>query len=139
MKRVKYFYILLDCTRDADRVGQMTIILRYVDTETRYIEEHYVGFAAVQETIAATLTDTILRELQSLRLDTNDCRRHGCYNGANMVGWLKVLAINPRTFFIACGFHNWNLLSSDAAKSSRMVISFFFGLIQRIYTFSPDH
>jgi hypothetical protein len=63
IKRVKHF-AMLDCTRDAGRVEQMTIILRYVDTETGCIEEHFVGFIAVQETTAATLTDTILRELQ---------------------------------------------------------------------------
>jgi hypothetical protein len=48
----------------------------------------------------------------------------------------KILAINPRAFFTACGCHNWNLLLGDAAKSSRKVISFF-GLIQRIYALFP--
>jgi hypothetical protein len=67
IKRVKYFAILLDCTGDAGRVEQMSIIVRYDDTETGYIGEHFVGFTAVQETTAATLTVTILRELQSLR------------------------------------------------------------------------
>jgi predicted esterase len=62
----------------------MTIILRYVDTETGCIEEHFVGFIAVQETTAAKLTDAILRELQCLDLDTNDCRGQGYDNGANM-------------------------------------------------------
>jgi hypothetical protein len=45
----------------------------------------------------------------------------------------KILAINPRTFFTACGCQNWNLLLGDAAKSSRMTISFF-NLFQGIYT-----
>jgi hypothetical protein len=77
--------------------------------------------------------DTILRELQSLGLDKNDC--HG--NGANMSGVnsgvkTKILATNSRYFFTGCGCHNCNLLLGDATKSSRMAISFFFGLIQRI-------
>jgi hypothetical protein len=126
--------MLLDCTRDAGCIEQMTIILRYVDTETGCTEEHSVGFIAVWETTAATLTDTIFRELQSLGLNTNECHGQGYDNGANMVGVkMKILAINPRAFFTACGCHNWNLLLGDAAKSSRMTISFF-GLIQRICT-----
>jgi hypothetical protein len=43
---------LLDCTRDAGGVEQMTIILRYIDTETGFIKEHSVRFIAVQETTA---------------------------------------------------------------------------------------
>jgi hypothetical protein len=66
IKRVKYFAILLDCTRGAGCVEQMTIILRYADTQTGCIEEHFVGFIPVHETFATALTDTILRELQVL-------------------------------------------------------------------------
>jgi hypothetical protein len=119
----------------------MAIIFRYVDTDTGYIEEHFIGFIAVQETTAAILTDTISRKLQSLGLDINDCRgRQGYDNGANIVSVnsgvkAKIIAINPRAFFTACGCYNWNLLLGDVAKSSRMAISFF-GLIERIYTLS---
>jgi hypothetical protein len=71
-----------------------------------------------------------LKELQSLGLDTNDCHGQGYDNGANMVGMnsnikRKILAINPRAFFTACGYHNWNLLLGNAAKSSRTAISIF--------------
>jgi hypothetical protein len=129
VKRIKYFAILLDCTRDAGRVEQMAIILRYVNTEKGCIEEHFVGFMAVQETAAATFPDTILRQLQSLGLDIiNYCRGQGYDNdtdGVNSGVKTKILAINPRAFFTACGCHNWNLLLGDAAKSSRMAISFF--------------
>jgi hypothetical protein len=64
IERVKYFAILLDCIGDAGLVELITIILRYVDTETGCVEEYFVGFIAVQET--TTLTDTILKELQCL-------------------------------------------------------------------------
>jgi hypothetical protein len=138
IKHLKHFAILLDCTRDAGCVENTTVILRYFDTETGFIEEHSFGFIAVQEITAATLTDTILRELQSLGLNINDCHGQGYDSGANIAGVnlcvkRKILAISPRAFFAACDCHNWNMLSGDAAKSSRMAVSFF-GLIQRIYT-----
>jgi hypothetical protein len=111
IKRVTYFTILLDCTIDAGRVEQMTIILRYVDTKTGCLDDQNAGFITVQETTAATLPDTILTELQSKCLHINDCHSQGYDNGANMVGVnsgvkTKILAINPRVFFTACGYHN---------------------------------
>jgi hypothetical protein len=54
IKHVQYFGVLVDCTGDAGLVEHMSIILRYVDTETGFIEEHFVGFVAVQEKTAAT-------------------------------------------------------------------------------------
>jgi hypothetical protein len=125
-----YFDILLDCARDAGSVEEMTIILRFTDTETGCIREHIVEFTALQVTTAATLTDSILRELQSLGLNINDFCGQGYDNGANMVGMnsgvkTKILAINPRAVFTVCGCHNWNLLLEDATKLSRMTFSFF--------------
>jgi hypothetical protein len=109
--KIKYFAILLDCIRDAGRVRQMTIILRYVDTETVCIEEHFVGFVAVQETTVATLMDTIFRDLQRRGLDINDYRSQGYDNGANMIGVnshikKKILAINPKALFTSRVCHN---------------------------------
>jgi hypothetical protein len=124
IKCVKYSAILLHCTEDADLVERKAIILRYDDTETGCIEEHFVGFIAVQETTAAALTHTILKELQSIALDTNDCRGQDCDNGTNIAGVnsgvkTKILAISPRAFFTACGCHSWKMLLGDTAKSSR--------------------
>jgi hypothetical protein len=64
-------------------------------------------------------------------------------NGANVVGVnsgvkMKILAINPRPFFTACGCHNWNLLLGDATKSSRMAIRIFFAYFKEFAHFSPD-
>jgi hypothetical protein len=66
------------------------------------IEEYIVGFIAVQETTAATLKATILREL-SLGLDIKDCRGQGYDSGANMVGVnsgvkTKILVISPTAY-----------------------------------------
>jgi hypothetical protein len=54
--------------------------------------------------------------------------------GVNSGGKTKILAINPRAFFAACGCNNWNLLLGDGTKSPKTAIKFFWGLIQRIYT-----
>lgn len=44
VKLVKYYAFMLDCTRDISRVEQMSIILRFCNTSTGDIEEHFIGF-----------------------------------------------------------------------------------------------
>ncbi|XP_050529651.1 uncharacterized protein LOC126899133 isoform X2 [Daktulosphaira vitifoliae] len=137
VKLVKYYAFMLDCTRDISRVEQMSIILRFCNTSTGDIEEHFIGFIVVDSTTGEHLTNIILHELKSNGLDIQDCRGQGFDNGANMVGINKgvktrILNINPKAFFAPCGCHSWNLILVDAAKSS-ITAKTFFGFIQKIY------
>ncbi|GBP51838.1 Zinc finger MYM-type protein 1 [Eumeta japonica] len=137
VKQAKYYAILLNCTRDVSRVEQMSIILRFCNTSTGAIEEHFVGFISVAETTGEYLTNTKLQELDRNGLDIQNCRGQGYDNGANMVGINKgvrtrILNINPRAFFTPCGCHSWNLLLIDAANSSTIAKTFF-GFINKIY------
>lgn len=128
---------MLDCTRDVSRVEQMSIILRFCNSSTGAIEEHFVGFIAVAETTGEYLTNEILNELEKIGLDIQNCRGQGYDNGANMAGINKgvktrILYIHPRAFFTPCGCHCWNLLLIDAANSSTTAKAFF-GFINKIY------
>lgn len=137
VKEAKYYYFLLDCTRDCSRVEQMSVILRFCNTSTSTIEENFIGFLAVTKTTGEYLTNAILGELEKNGLNIQDCRGQGYDNGANMVGVNSgvknlILNINPRAFFTPCGCHSWNLLLVDAANSS-VAAKTFFGFIQKIY------
>ncbi|CAG4984984.1 unnamed protein product [Parnassius apollo] len=112
-------------------------MLRFCNSSTGVIEEHFVGFIAVTETTGEYLTNSILQELERNGLDIQNCRGQGYDKGANMVGIHKgirtrILNINPRAFFTPCGCHNWNLLLMDAANSSTITKTFF-GFINKIY------
>lgn len=136
-KESKYYSIMVDCTRDASKTEQMTIILRFCNISTGEIEEHFLGFLPALHTTGAALSDLVLQELLRVGLDIQNCRGQGYDNGANMVGVNKgvktrILNINPRAFFTPCGCHSWNLLLVDAASSSAKA-STFFGFIQKIY------
>ncbi|GBP69990.1 52 kDa repressor of the inhibitor of the protein kinase [Eumeta japonica] len=129
--------LLLDCTRDCNRVEQMSVILRFCDTSTGTIVEHFMGFLAVTKTTGEYLANAILEHLEKYDLNIQDCRGQGYDNGANMVGVntgvkTRILNINPRAFFTPCGCHSWNLLLVDAANSS-VAAKTFFGFIQKIY------
>lgn len=63
VKETKYYSILLDCI-DCSRVEQMSVILRFCNTSSGTIEEHFIGFLPVAEKTGEYLTNTILEELK---------------------------------------------------------------------------
>jgi hypothetical protein len=118
----------------------MSLIVRYVDTSSGSvcIQESFLGFLGVNNTTGQGLFDVLQEELKSLDLDIDNVRGQGYDNGSNMKGkhqgvQKKLLDINPRAFYSACGCHSLNLTLCDMANSCRKAIEFF-GVIQCIYT-----
>jgi len=77
-------------------------------------------------------------ELKCLDLDIDDVRGQGYDNGSNMKGkhqgvQRRLLDVNPRAFYFACGCHSLNLTLCDMTKTYGRAKDFF-GIIQRIYT-----
>ncbi|KAK9709387.1 hypothetical protein QE152_g26647 [Popillia japonica] len=102
------------------------------------IEEHFIGFLAVEKTTAESLTNYIIAELEQSGISLQNCRGQGYDNGANMRSeksgvQKRILDINPLAYFLPCGSHSWNLILGDAASSCVQAKSFF-GLLQRLYT-----
>ncbi|KAK9685609.1 hypothetical protein QE152_g37908 [Popillia japonica] len=116
-------------------IARLDPVLRPKTTE---IEEHFIGFLAVEKTTAESLSNYIITELEQLGISLQNCRGQGYDNGANMRGeksavQKRILDINPLAYFLPCGSPSWNLILGDAALSCFQAKSFF-GLLQRLYT-----
>ena len=140
IKCAKYVSVILDCTPDASHQEQMSLIIRYVDSSSSdvRIEESFIGFLDVNDTTGQGLFDVLENELKLLGPDIDDVRGQGYDNGSNMKGKhkgvkKKLLDVNPRAFYSACGCHSLNLTLCDMAKTCGKAKDFF-GIIQRIYT-----
>lgn len=138
----KYFSIMLDCTPDSSHVEQMSIIVRFVDLESKaeiIVREHFLGFVTVHSSTGEFLTEMLKKQLESMSLDIQMLRGQGYDNGSNMKGKEKgvqkrILDINPRAFFVPCTAHSLHLVVNDAAKSHVEAVVFF-DLVQHINEF----
>ncbi|XP_059290873.1 uncharacterized protein LOC132044404 [Lycium ferocissimum] len=117
IKEIKYFSIILDCTRDASHQEQMTFALRSVDISATPIKinEYFLEFLKVDDTSGKGVFEAIIDEIKNVGLDIDNLRGQGYDNGSNMKGkhqgvQKRLLDVNPRAFHTPCGFHNLNLL-----------------------------
>ncbi|XP_065642654.1 zinc finger MYM-type protein 1-like [Hydra vulgaris] len=92
---VKYFSIIIDCTPDADHVGQMTMIIRFLVVisnpendiaATASIKEHFLDFVPLREKNGAVTVKTIIKQLGKMSLSTENLHSQRYDNGRNIRG-----------------------------------------------------
>lgn len=138
IRRAKYFSLIIDSTPDIAHVDQLTLVIRYV-LDTGEACERFLKFLSSVGHKAEEMFSTIISELKTLGINTEDCRGQSYDNAANMSGvynglQAKIQSQAPFAFFVPCSAHSLNLVATTAAESCTEACRFFM-LLQEIYVF----
>lgn len=137
IKEAKYFSIIVDSTPDISHQDQLTFILRYVNDNT--VIERFLGFIQLERHTAKYLTEVVIKKLNELGLDIENCRGQTYDNAANMSGCYtgvqaRIRELSPNAIYVPCSAHSLNLVVNFACESS-LEVTDYFTTVQSIYTF----
>ncbi|XP_042418742.1 zinc finger MYM-type protein 1-like [Zingiber officinale] len=126
---VAKYYIIVDEARDESKREQVSIVLRFVDTNG-FIQEHFFGLIHVSDTAALTLKDAIYSSLAHYNLDVQNIRGQGYDGSSNMRGefnGLQVLIIKDcrSAYYVHCFAHRLQLALVATLKNVTPIHQFF--------------
>lgn len=143
IRRSQCFSIIMDSTQDITKLDQVSIVIRYVvinhNESSISVKESFLGFFVIEKHGAQDYEELITNILVKLDIDINKCRGQG-YDGASVMSGVysgvqkRIKDKVPTASYVHCCAHNLNLVISDAAKSSKKVVSFF-ETVQAIFNF----
>ena len=125
IREAEYFAVLADETCDASQKEQLSVCIRWVDSNFT-IHEDLIGFVHMIRTDADTLSKAIMDVLVRCSLPLSKCRGQGYDGAAAMMGHLRGVAARlrqeePAALHVHCWAHCLNLCLQDVAKSCHLV------------------
>lgn len=145
VKEAGIFSVLMDETTDASHQEQVSIMVRFVDTNatvhTEIVNELLLGVVCAEQTTGEALTELLLAVISRAGLNVQDIVGQGYDGGSNMSGGVKgvqarVRELNPRALFTQCYAHclNRSLVNAISSKEHAAARDFF-GIVELVYTF----
>ncbi len=137
-KEVKLFSLLVDETKDLSKQEQMSIVLRYVNSEG-VLHEHILTYVQASSLIAQSLTSYILDTLEKFGLDLMWTISQGYDGAAVMSGKCsgvqqRIREVAPKVIYVHCYAHTLNLVLVDGVKMVPYAAEFFC-LLETLYVF----
>ena len=115
IKENHFFSILADEASDCSNQEQLSLVIRYVDSDC-VIREEFLGFLHCDLGLSGkALAETVLGGLIDLGLDIRNCRGQGYDGAAAVSGHINGLSahickINSKAIFTHCHTHRLNLV-----------------------------
>ena len=109
VKKANFFTLLADEARDSSNWEQMTVVLRYVDSNDR-IREDFMGFIKCESTTGLALYEKLQQQLADWGLDYHNMRGQGYDGAGNMAGTVRGVKIrflnkNNKALYFYCASH----------------------------------
>ncbi|XP_050546739.1 zinc finger MYM-type protein 1-like [Daktulosphaira vitifoliae] len=122
-----YFSISVDSTPDISHIDQLSLCIRYVNSDGSPVER-FICFLDYIGHKAENIADAIFTILKSYKLNIANLRGQSYDNASNMAGaysglQTRIKAVNPMAKFVPCAAHSLNLVGTrwsareDACKS----------------------
>ena len=139
VKKAFYYSILADETKDCSKMEQLSIVVRYVNTELATIHEHFLTYVEAKILDAEALSTYILNTLQQNGLDYNGIVSQG-YDGASVMSGCcsgvqqRIRQVVPQAIYVHCYAHCLNLVLVDTTKTVSEAAEFF-AMMEKLYVF----
>eukprot|EP00102_Acyrthosiphon_pisum_P022724 XP_016659934.1 PREDICTED: zinc finger MYM-type protein 1-like [Acyrthosiphon pisum] len=137
LNEAQCFSVLADETTDISTTEQLTLCVRYIDSEGN-LNEEFLKFIIVESLTGSDLSAAILNGLVECGLDCAFQIGQGYDGASNMSG--KVQGVKsyiqtkyPKAIYVHCAAHSLNLAVSTA--SDLKPIRNCLGIIEKVYTF----
>ena len=138
IKKNQFFSILADKSSDCSNQEQLSLVIRYVDSDC-VIREEFLGFLHCDLGLSGkALAETVLGGLIDLGLDIRNCRGQGYDGAAAVSGHINGLSahickINNKAIYTHCHSHRLNLVIG--ASCNIQCVRNVFDQIKEIYYF----
>ena len=135
------YSVLGDEATDCGSIEQMSIVLRYVDSD-KEINERFIKFVQCEGVTGEALAKNIEDTMDEVGLPLDNCRGQG-YDGASAMSSKskgvsgRILRENPKALYVHCSSHRLNLVVAKACKLPSVI--HMLGHAQKISSFfSPS-
>lgn len=139
IKDAEHFAILVDESKDISKKEQISVIVRYLNTESERVVEEFLHFTPADGLDADSLFASIKQTLSRCGIDLNCCVGQcydgaavmsGCNNGVQELFRREV----PQAVYIHCHAHRLNLVLVDCVHNVDAAAEFF-ETLQTLYKF----
>jgi hypothetical protein len=120
VRTAQHFSLLADEVSDASNWEQLSVVMRFVDSDQK-IREEFIGFIKCADITGETLFRNLQDQLREWGLDANNIRGQGYDGASNMTGKFKgvksrFLEENDKALFFHCASHCLSLCVVKACR-----------------------